>query len=437
MFPLSAQFFVSAMIVTIMLHVILAAVAYSVMLERKIAAWIQNRIGPNRVGFDFGQDFMPKFHFWGLGQPLADGLKLLLKEDYSPPGVEKKLFYLAPALAVITAMIGWAIIPWAGMWDFPGLTLAGMEIVKPGIVQMTAAPINLGILFLLAVGSLAVYGIVLGGFASNNKYSFLGSLRATAQMLSYEIPMGIIILIVVLMSGGYFNTTLLVTAQQDSLFGWNILWMPLLAIIFFTCQLAEANRTPFDLAECEQELVGGFHTEYSSMKFALYFLAEYMHVITASAIFVLLFLGGSDIPFITEPTYASAGLQGLLLVLLQFGVFAVKTFLVVSLIMVIRWTIPRFRFDQLMRLAWTTLIPITLLLLVVAAVILFLHVIKVPGFEWVMPWMLAANILTFVGMVTFGKWLPKGPKTNRKVRLEGSRFSAPLPEQPTDPLATT
>lgn len=400
------------LVVTIALHVILGAVAYSVMLERKIASWVQNRIGPNRTGFDFGQPFLPKFHFWGLGQPLADGLKLFLKEDYTPPNVDKVLFIIAPMLAVVPALIAWAVIPWGGYWDFPGLTVFGTEIAQPGMAVVTVAPINIGILYFLAVGSLAVYGVVIGGYASNNKYSFLGGLRATAQMLSYEIPLGVSILIIILMFGTA-RTDLIVLNQAQGILGWNIVWMPLLAVIFFTSQLAEANRTPFDLAECEQELVGGFHTEYSSMKFALYFLAEYAHIVTGAAFFTLLFLGGWSIPFYVGQ--AAAG--GLPLVLLNVGVFAFKMFLIVALVMVIRWTIPRFRFDQLMQLAWRCLIPVSLILLLAAAVLVAL---KVPAIHW---WMLGVNVLTFIGLVVIGPKVPKGPPVNRKIPLEGSRFS--------------
>lgn len=414
---LSAQNFVSLLVVAIVINILLTSVAYAVMLERKIASWCQDRIGPNRTGFGFGLPFMPKFHFWGLGQPVADGLKLFLKEDYTPPGVEKKLFYLAPFMAIVPALIAWAVIPWGGWWDFPGLTLFGTRIAEPGLAFVTAAPVNIGILYVLAVGSLAVYGIVVAGYASNNKYSFLGGLRATAQMISYEIPMGLVLLIVIVMHGSIEIDTL-VFNQTQGLFAWNIFYMPLLAVIFFTCQLAEANRTPFDLAECEQELVGGFHTEYSSMKFALYFLGEYFHIITASAIFTLLFLGAWDIPFIQESL-----VTGLFGVLIKFAVFAFKTFLVVAAIMVVRWTIPRFRFDQLMKLAWRGLIPVTLVLLLVAAALQYFVTTQdlTPGRAL---WgMLIANLAVFAGLAILAPLLPKGPPINRRIPLAGSRFS--------------
>ena len=407
----SAQQFVSILTITVALHLILLAVAYAVLLERKISAWVQNRVGPNRTGFNFGQSFMPKFHFWGLGQPIADGLKLLLKEDYTPPAVDRKLFLLAPVLGVLPALVAWAIVPWGGVWDFPGLTLFGVEIAEAGTAVVAAAPIHVGVLFFLAVGSLAVYGVVLAGYASNNKYSFLGGMRATAQMLSYEIPLGVSVLILILL----FSTPrvdLLVQFQATGIFNWNVLYLPLLAVLFFTCQLAEANRTPFDLAECEQELVGGFHTEYSSMKFALFFLAEYMHVVTAAAFFVLLFLGGWDIPFIALPAAGGIGL-----VLLKSAVFAFKIFLVVALIMLIRWTLPRFRFDQLMKLAWRGMIPVSLILLLGAAVVVYLDL---PGRMW---WMLGINVATFLGMVLVSPYMPRKGMENRRIPLLGSRFS--------------
>ncbi|MEZ6191495.1 MAG: complex I subunit 1 family protein [Phycisphaerales bacterium] len=304
----SAQFFVSIVIIAVVAHMILGACAYLIFLERKVAAWTQDRIGPNRTNFSFGQDniwkflkmdFMNKKFFFGLGQALADGVKLLVKEDYTPPHVDKMLFCLAPVMVVIPAMIGWAVVPWGGVWDFPGLTLpeflplvGGTLIAEAGRVVVTVAPISIGVIFMLAVSSLGVYGIVIGAYASNNKYSFLGGLRATAQMLSYEIPMGVCVLVAILCFRSS-DTTVIVAQQAGG--AWGILMHPLLAVIFFTCVLAETNRAPFDLAEAEQELVGGFHTEYSSMKWALFFLAEYMHMIAGSAFFTILFLGGWDI----------------------------------------------------------------------------------------------------------------------------------------------
>ena len=388
------QLLASLITIVVVIHVVLLSVAYLILLERKFASWVQNRIGPNRVGPN------------GLLQPIADGLKFLLKEDYTPPGVDRPLFLLAPVLAVVPAMVGWAVIPWGGYlkWNEHTLTIA-------------AAPIHVGAIYILAIGSLAVYGVVIGGYASNNKYSFLGGLRATAQMLSYEIPQALCVLIILLMTG-LPDASMIVNKQAME--NWNIISQPVLAIIFFTCVLAECNRAPFDLAEAEQELVGGYHTEYSSMKFALFFLGEYMHMITGSAFFVLLFLGGWDLlPFWSElPLVGGSTLVGgLALVLLKVIVFAIKVFLMLTVMIWIRWTLPRFRFDQLMKLAWRTLIPLTLVLLLASSVLVYLDL---P--DWTM---LVANIV-ILGLVTLlGHLLPQGPAVNRRIKLVGSRFSAP------------
>ena len=272
--PSTAQALVGVLLVVAMLHVILGGCAYGVMLERKLSSWMQDRVGPNRVG--------PR----GLFQPLADGLKFMMKEDYNPAGVDRALFILAPAFIVVPAFIGFVIMPWGGEVDITAIVqffgLAQPNATYP--VRLIAADINVGVVYLLATGGLGVYGVALGGWASNSKWSFLGGLRAGAQMISYEIPMGLTLLCVVLAVGS-FNPYDIVGAQLAG--QWNIVQQPLAAIIFYTCLLAEANRAPFDLAEAESELVGGYHTEYSSMKFALYFLGEYFHLITGSAFFTI------------------------------------------------------------------------------------------------------------------------------------------------------
>ena len=382
------QLIASVLTMLVMLGVILGGVAYSVLLERKVSSWIQDRIGPNRVGPG------------GLFQPIADGLKLMIKEDFTPLAVDGALFTLAPLLVLVPAIMAWAVIPWGG-------TLAwGADQVS-----IAAAPINIGVIYILAIGSMAIYGIVLGGYGSNNKYAFLGSMRTTAQMISYEIPMAVCVLIIILMHGTVRADTL-VELQANSV--WNVLYQPFLAVIFFTCILAECGRMPFDLPECETELVGGYHTEFSSMRFALYFLAEYMHMIGAAAFFVLLFLGGWDLPFVREPLVG-----GVVLVLIKTAVFAAKIFLVILLMVIVRWTLPRFRFDQLMRLAWRILIPIVILMLLLSALIVYLDVSP-----W---WHLAANALVFLAAAFLGSKLPPGPAVNRRVRLEGSRFYPPAP----------
>ncbi|MEM8494551.1 MAG: complex I subunit 1 family protein [Planctomycetota bacterium] len=439
---LSAQFFVSSIVILLVVHTMLGATAYLIFLERKVASWAQDRIGPNRTDFSFGQGDIieqipligellskllvgPKALF-GLGQALADGVKLLLKEDYTPPFVDKTLFLIAPALAVVPALIGWAVIPWGGLWDFPGITLFGTELVEAGVIRFAVLPIHIGVIYLLAVSSIAVYGIVLAGYASNNKFSFLGGLRATAQMLSYEIPMGVCVLIMILMYKSADAEVMVQAQLSEGIFGlsevWGIAMHPLLAVIFFTCILAECNRAPFDLAEAEQELVGGFHTEYGSMKWALFFLGEYMHMITGAAFFTVLFLGGWALPFVQVfPEVAPAGFfEGVLIVLAKFGIFAGKVALLLFVMMWVRWTLPRFRFDQLMKLAWRGMIPLMLTMLLVVGVMVYLGI---EGW-W---WYTLANVAVGVGGAVVGPMLPSGPAVNRKVPLKGSRFS-PLVE---------
>ena len=445
---LSAQLFVSLCVILVVIHTMLGGTAYLIFLERKVAAWAQDRIGPNRNGFGLlafidgpldkiGLGWLYKKSFAGLGQALADGLKLFVKEDYTPPFVDKALFFLGPVLAVIPALIGWAVIPWGGTWEFPGLTLLGFEIAQAGQVVVGVAPINIGVLYILAVGSLAVYGIVLGAYASNNKYSFLGGLRATAQMLSYEIPMGICVLLMIMLYKGT-DVGLIVNTQASTVgFGtWGLFAHPLLAVMFFVCILAESNRAPFDLAEAEQELVGGFHTEYSSMKWALFFLAEYMHMITGCAFFAILFLGGWDIlPFANETPLTAGGegflsgaLGGLGLVLVKFSVFCGKILFLLFVMMWIRWTLPRLRFDQLMKLAWRGMIPLMIVMLLVCGIMtaVDVHYENVSLGWWAY---LLANIVVTVVAAVVSPMLPSGPPVNRKVPLAGSRFS-PLVEPP-------
>ncbi|MBL4699655.1 NADH-quinone oxidoreductase subunit H [bacterium AH-315-I18] len=404
---MSAQLIASLITMVVMLHLFLGAISYIILLERKIAAWVQHRLGPNRTGLFWAQiPGLPK-SLWGLGQPIADAIKNLVKEDFVTKGSDKILFILAPGLAVIPALIGWVIIPFGGY-----MTWGDTQILIGG------APINIGIIFVLATGSLAVYGIVLGGFASNNKYSFLGGLRATAQMVSYEIPLGMTVLIIILMYG---------TARADYLIEfqaggvWNIFYQPILAIMFFICGLAECNRAPFDLAECEQELVGGFHTEYSSMKFALFFMGEYFHMITSAGIFTLLFLGGWDIiPFVkTLPAMGdqTSLLMGLAVVFIKIGVFVSKIGVLLALVMVIRWSLPRFRFDQLMRLAWQSLIPICMIMLILTGLVVFFGLNR-----W---WLLPGNVAVVALIYVIMPYLPTGPAVNRRVQLEGSRFCPP------------
>ena len=397
--PDQVQLVFSLLVIVVLLHVFLGACAYSIMLERKLSAWMQDRVGPNRVG--------PK----GLLQPLADGLKFLLKEDYAPSGVDKALFTLAPGLIMLPAMIGFIIVPFTGAIDITGLVrflgiAQGNALYE---VTVVGASINIGVVYLIAVASLGVFGVTLGGWASNNKWSFLGGLRAGAQMISYEIPMGLSLLAVILVAG---------SIRPDAIIGgqaagaWNLVQLPVAAIIFYTCMLAESNRAPFDLAECESELVGGYHTEYSSMRFALFFLGEYFHMITGAAFFTMLFLGGWSVnPFGGWDLPASGAWW---LGLIQFGVVAGKMFLLVAFAMAIRWTLPRFRFDQLMRLAWEGMIPASLLVMLVTSVFLFLG--------WA-DWMWAGSLGTIALIYLILPIMPRQANPNNRVRMIGSRFS--------------
>lgn len=323
--------------------------AYSVWLERKIAARVQNRKGPNRVG--------P----FGLLQPIADVFKLLIKEDIVPTMADKLTHFIAPLIAVSIAMITFAVTPFAKV-NAPFTEATG------GI--LTIANVNIGVLYVLAIGSIAVYGVTLAGWSSNNKYSLLGGLRASAQMISYELAMGISVVSVVLLTNagyagdsGYLTPGAIVEAQRDV---WNLFINPLGFLIFVVCTFAESNRAPFDLVEAEQELVGGFHTEYSSMKFASFFLAEYIHVIASSAMISTLFLGGYLGPFegalgVEAWPWAAQLFWGL-------GWFSVKTVFFVFVFIWVRWTLPRFKYNQLMDLGWKRFLPLSLANLMLVSV---------------------------------------------------------------------
>jgi NADH-quinone oxidoreductase subunit H len=321
--------------------VLLTCVAYSVYLERKVSAFMQDRIGPNRVG--------P----FGLFQPLVDVVKLLMKEDIVPVNANKFVHSLAPVISIMVALSTFAVIPFGDH-----ITIAGRSI------QLQIADVNVGVLYFLALGSLGVYGVTLSGWSSNSKYSLLGGLRSSAQMISYELAMGLAILPIVLMNGSLELDTI-VKAQHG--WQWNMILQPVAFIIFLTSALAETNRHPFDFAEAEQELVAGYHTEYSSMKFALFFLAEYANVIVMSAMITTLFCGGWQIPFIH-----SMGLSETLVSILQVLMFCAKTFFWVFFFVWIRWTIPRFRYDQLMNLGWKVFIPLGIINLIITGLVLLL-----------------------------------------------------------------
>ena len=352
--PTSTSVFVIATVIKmiIVFTVLMVGVAMLTLAERKISAWIQDRHGPNRVGWH------------GLLQPAADGLKNIMKEETYPAAAYKPLFILAPAIAFIPAMMTFAVIPFAS----PLPTGAGL-------IEMVVAPLPIGFLYILAITSLGVYGIVLAGWASNNKYSLLGGLRSSAQMVSYEIAMGLSTIAVLLVAG---NVALNDIIWQQATSVWNFFGLTIAFIIFLIAAFAETNRLPFDLPEAESELIAGYHTEYSAMKFSLFFIAEYSNMVTASALLVTLFFGGWDIPFTLWDNLAP---WSILKTVLTGLIFAGKVLFFLFFYMWIRWTLPRFRYDQLMSLGWRVLLPVALLyIVVIAGALLILDLLGIrPG----------------------------------------------------------
>jgi NADH-quinone oxidoreductase subunit H len=484
--------------ITLVAHfLVLGTVAYLILLERKVASWVQDRIGPNRVGLGFGiLPVLKNMHMFGLGQPLADGLKFIVKEDYSARNVDKVLFTMAPLTMIIVIIISIATIPMGGVHEVvkqqtttvervlpmgnDGLktpptvtendqsaeiqteTVRGDQVYQTWKITWTGpyryhfqiADLNIGVLFILAVLSLSVYGVVIGGWASNNKYSFLGGLRATANMISYEIPLGLAVLCIVIMFGT-LNLETIVEQQAGYWAGfipaWNVFSQPLAFVLFLICIHAEANRAPFDLAEAEQELVGGYHTEYSSMRFALFFLAEYAGMITTSAVLVCLFFGGWSVPGLDRLVISivnhfghgvawvdpnnPAVTNSLVLCIVRAMVVFTKTIVVIFVFMWTRWSLPRFRFDQLMMLAWRALIPISLALLIVTALIVYIvpksetSPLLIDGYTALV--LFAGNVAVLAGAMVISLFLPPAPLTNRKMRIPGSRFNrGPLTAKP-------
>ncbi|HLG03125.1 MAG TPA: NADH-quinone oxidoreductase subunit NuoH [Bacteroidia bacterium] len=320
---------------------------YSTYAERKIAAFLQDRVGPNRAG--------P----FGILQPLADGVKMFMKEEIIPNVSNKFLFILGPSLGMMTALLTGAVIPWG-----PNVIVNGTSYA------LQVADVGIGVLYLLGVVSIGVYGIMIGGWASNNKYALLGALRASSQMISYEIAMGISVVTLIMITGSL--STSQIAEQQHGFwneeggwFSWNFFKNPLTFLIFFICALAETNRTPFDLPECETELVGGYHTEYSSMKLGFYLFAEYINMFISSAVMSLFFFGGYNFPGMDQLENPN------MVALIGTCVMFAKTLFFIFVFMWIRWTIPRFRYDQLMTLGWKILIPLSIANLVGTGLLLW------------------------------------------------------------------
>ncbi|MBI4535632.1 MAG: NADH-quinone oxidoreductase subunit NuoH [Ignavibacteriae bacterium] len=328
---------ISTIKIVLVLLVVLTVVANLVFAERRISAFIQNRIGPNRVG--------P----WGLLQAPADVLKLFIKEEIVPAKANKFVHTLAPIISISVALVTIAVVPFGNT-----IMLFGREI------KLMVADVNVGILYILALTSLGVYGVTLSGWSSNNKYSLLGGLRSSAQLISYELSMGLSVVGVIMIAG---TLELDRIVEMQSGLAWNAFLTPIGFITFVVASFAETNRLPFDLPEAEPELVGGYHTEYSGMKFGAFFLAEYSNMITSSALIVTLFLGGWQFPFLD-----TFGLSAMWVSIIQVLAFITKVGMMLFFYMWIRWTIPRFRYDQLMNLGWKVMLPLALANLVVTAI---------------------------------------------------------------------
>lgn len=377
----------------IALFALMTAAAYLVLLERWIAAWVQDRVGPNRVGIP-----LTNIKMFGLGQPLADGLKFILKEEYTPGHVERVLYTLAPISILATALATFAVIPFGSVLPpFAGLEQPIPLVIAPGI--------DVALLYVFALSSMAVYGVILGGWASNNKYSFLGGLRSSAQLIAYEIPLGLGILGVVLASGSLNLESIIGTQASSGL--WNIAAQPLGFLVFLIAAFAESARLPFDLPEAEQELIGGYHTEYSGIRLLLYLIAEFLHMVTAAFLIVILFLGGWHLWGITGADEATIGWgQALLRVVILSG----KVLAVIFFMMMVRWSWPRFRFDQLMALAWKVMLPLGLVNLVVVAVIVELHA---AGYIAGAGWTVAIGWISFVTAILVAAMLAPWVGDNR------------------------
>ncbi len=340
----------------VMVSVVMSIAGYTVLAERKVCAWMQGRVGPNRTVLPFVAAIPiigPFLRNLGIFQPLADGLKFLFKEEIVPGHVNKFYYHLSPIVALVPALTTMTVLPFGEFTNAEGHT-----------TPLVLANVDLGILFVFAISSLGVYGIVLAGWSSNSKYPFLGGIRSSAQMISYELVMGLSVLPVFLwvnapgMTGSGLSLVSIVNSQEDA--AWLVLVQPLSAFLFLVALFAETNRLPFDMPESETDLVGGFHTEYGSFKFGIFFVAEYAHVVIGSAIFTTLFLGGWHfLPWVVDPW--APGLIGSLLCV---GWFLAKTFCLIFFFIWVRWTLPRFRYDQVMKLGWAKLLPLALVNLI-------------------------------------------------------------------------
>ncbi|TVP80405.1 MAG: NADH-quinone oxidoreductase subunit NuoH [Gemmatimonadales bacterium] len=409
----STAFVISSMIkVTAAFTLMMAVVAYMTLAERRVSAFIQDRLGPNRVG---------KF---GLLQPVADGIKNIVKEETMPATANRRFFLLAPMLAIFPAVVVFAVIPFAAPLPTPW-----------GVVDMIIADIPVGMLYVLAFSSLGVYGMFLAGWASNNKYAFLGGLRSSSQMISYEVALGLSLVPVFMLAG---NVTLTeIVWQQQQLGFWYVLPLSLAFIFFVISAFAETNRLPFDLPEAESELVTGYHTEYSSMKFSMFMIAEYAHILTVSALMATLFLGGWSVPFwsgdhmfwydgvlisgFNAAGEAMAAEPAVWKTLLTFAAFGVKTLFFVGVFIWVRWTLPRFRYDQVMHLGWKVLLPVSIAYVaLLGATILLLDQMGVTGFAFgaILTLVSGAATLAFIFFMDRGRVMegasvassPRGPR---------------------------
>ncbi|HEY9560398.1 MAG TPA: NADH-quinone oxidoreductase subunit NuoH [Anseongella sp.] len=333
-----------AILISVVLGISLVTAMYTTLAERKIAGFLQDRHGPNRAG--------P----FGLLQPLADGVKLFTKEEIIPREANRFLFILGPSLAMLMACVGTAVIPW------------GEELqIGDRTVSLQIADVNIGILYVFGVVALGVYGIMIGGWASNNKYSLLSSIRAASQNISYEISMGLSLIALLMMTG---TLSLGEIVEQQRGINWNIWYQPIGFIIFLTCSFAETNRNPFDLVECETELVGGYHTEYSSMKLGFFLFAEYINIFVTSAVMATLYFGGYNFPGMDA--LAEAGVAQNWITLIGVAALLIKILFFIFFFIWVRWTVPRFRYDQLMRLGWNVMIPLAIANIVITGVVMYL-----------------------------------------------------------------